>query len=79
MRRRSSEKLFGIGWLSKHFKLRKRRWAKVFLQFDGMRQAGRFFLNGNQSVNMRTHPPLWDWISPIRKYGGKDNVIAVKV
>jgi len=39
----------GIGWYRKHFKLpASADGQKVFLQFDGMRQAGRFYLNGQQ-------------------------------
>ena len=42
-----SEKMFGIGWYRKHFKLPAGAdGQKVFLEFDGLRQAGRFFLNG---------------------------------
>src|SRR3954466_7572888 len=40
-------KMFGIGWYRKHFKLPAGTESrKVFLQLDGLRQAGRFFLNG---------------------------------
>ena len=40
-----SEKMFGIGWYRKHFTVpANAKGQKVFLQFDGMRQAGRFFI-----------------------------------
>ena len=42
-----SEKMMGIGWYRKHFKLPAGAdGQKVFLEFDGLRQAAHFFLNG---------------------------------
>ena len=44
-----SEKMMGIGWYRKHFKLpASADGQKVFLAFEGMRQAGRFYLNGKE-------------------------------
>ena len=41
-----SEKMMGIGWYRKHFKLPAGTdGQKIFLEFDGLRQAGRFYLN----------------------------------
>jgi beta-galactosidase len=76
-----SEKLFGIGWYRKHFKLpTSADGQKVFLQFDGMRQAGRFYLNG-QPIGKHENgiTAVGFDVTPFVKYGGKDNVIAVKV
>lgn len=36
----------GIVWYRKHFKLDIRAHQKVFLEFEGIRQAGEFYLNG---------------------------------
>jgi len=75
-----SEK-FGVGWYRKHFKLpASADGQKVFLQFDGMRQAGWFFLNGQpigKYENGITAVGLD--ITKLAKFGGQDNVLAVKV
>jgi beta-galactosidase len=76
-----SEKMIGIGWYRKHFKLPATAdGQKVFLQFDGMRQAGHFFLNG-QAIGKYENGitafglDITAWV----KFGGQDNLIAVKV
>ena len=75
------EKMFGIGWYRKHFTLPAgAEGQKVFLEFDGMRQAGRFFLNGQpigKYENGITAVGLD--ITRFVKFGGQDNVLAVKV
>ena len=76
-----SEKMFGIGWYRKHFKLPvNANGQKVFLQFDGMRQAGRFFLNG-QPIGIYENgiTAVGFDITQFVKYGEQDNVLAVKV
>jgi len=76
-----SQKMMGIGWYRKHFKLPAGTdGRKVFLQFDGMRQAGRFFLNGQpigKYENGVTAVGLD--ITKFVKFGGQDNILAVKV
>jgi beta-galactosidase len=76
-----SEKMIGIGWYRKHFKLPAGAdGQKVFLQFDGMRQAGRFFVNGKpvgKYENGVTAVGLD--ITSFVKFGGQDNLLAVKV
>jgi beta-galactosidase len=75
------EKLFGIGWYRKHFKVPARaEGQKVFLQFDGLRQAARFFVNG-QPVGKYENgvTPVGLDISKFVKPAGEDNVIAVQV
>ncbi len=75
------EKMFGIGWYRKHFKLPAGAdGQKVFLQFDGLRQAARFFLNG-QPVGKHENgvTPVGLDITKFVKFGGQDNVLAVKV
>ena len=76
-----SEKMFGIGWYRKHFKLPSGTdGQKVFLQFDGMRQAGRFFLNGKQIGLYENGVTAVGFdITQFVKYGGQDNILAVKV
>ena len=69
----------GTAWYRKHFKLPDAA-AKVFLEFEGMRQAGEIFLNG-KSVGLSENGvtaygvDLTDQI----KFGGADNVLAVHV
>ena len=76
-----SEKMFGVGWYRKHFKLpASAGGGKVFLQFDGMRQAARFFLNGQpvgKYENGVTAVGLD--ITKFARFGGEDNLLAVKV
>jgi beta-galactosidase len=71
----------GIGWYRKHFKLpASADGQKVFLQFDGMRQAGHFFLNGQpvgKYENGVTAVGLD--LTKFVKFGGQDNVLAVQV
>jgi beta-galactosidase len=76
-----SEKMIGVGWYRKHFKLpASAEGQKVFIQFDGMRQAGRFFVNG-QAVGKYENgvTAVGIDISNVAKFGGQDNVLAVKV
>jgi beta-galactosidase len=76
-----SEKMFGIGWYRKHFKLPAGTDdQKVFLQFDGMRQAGRFFLNGQMIGKYENGVTAVGFdITRFIKFGGQENIIAVKV
>ena len=72
---------FGVSWYRKHFKLpASAEGGKVFIQFDGMRQAGWFFVNG-QSVGKYENgvTAVGLDITKAAKFGGADNVIAVKV
>jgi len=76
-----SEKMFGIGWYRKHFKLpADAEGHKVFLEFDGMRQAGRFFLNG-QAIGKYENgiTPVGLDITDFVKFGDQDNLLAVQV
>jgi beta-galactosidase len=75
------EKMMGIGWYRKHFKLPAGTdGQKVFLQFDGMRQAGRFYLNGKQIGLYENGVTAVGFdITQFVKYGGQDNLLAVKV
>ena len=75
------EKMLGIGWYRKHFKLpANAEGQKIFLEFDSLRQAGHFFLNG-QSIGLYENgvSPLGLDITKFAKFGGHDNVLAVQV
>jgi beta-galactosidase len=77
---RSGEYL-GIGWYRKHFKLPdSANGQKIFLEFDGLRQAGHFFLNG-QPIGLYENgvTAVGFDITPFAKFGGQDNVLAVQV
>jgi beta-galactosidase len=76
-----SEKMFGIGWYRKHFKLpANAEGQKIFLQFDGMRQAGRFFINGQPAGKYENGVTAVGLdVTDLVKFGGQDNVISVKV
>jgi beta-galactosidase len=76
-----SEKMMGIGWYRKHFKLPVTATdQKVFIQFDGMRQAGRFYVNGKPVGKYENGiTAVGIDVTDFVNYGGKDNVIAVKV
>jgi beta-galactosidase len=75
-----SEK-YGIGWYRKHFKLPAGAdGQKVFIQFDGLRQAARFYLNG-QPVGKYENgvTALGLDVTKFAKFGNEDNVLAVQV
>jgi beta-galactosidase len=76
-----SEKMLGIGWYRKHFRLPARaEGQKVFLEFDGMRQAGHFFLNGQPIGKVENGvSALGLDLTRYAKFGGQENILAVKV
>ncbi len=71
----------GITWYRKHFKLpANAKDGKVFLEFEGMKQAGHFWVNGKLVGRFENGVTacgldLTDFVN----FGGADNVIAVKV
>jgi beta-galactosidase len=71
----------GIAWYRKHFKLpADAAGHKVFLEFEGMRQAGQIFLNGKQiglSENGVTAYGVDLTASAL--FDGKENVLAVRI
>jgi beta-galactosidase len=75
-----TEKL-GIGWYRKHFKLPAGAdGQKVFLEFDGLRQAGHFFLNGQPIGKYENGVTAFGLdITKFAKFGGQDNLLAVQV
>ncbi len=71
----------GITWYRKHFKLPAgARSGKVFLEFEGLKQAGRFWVNGKSAGRFENGVTacgldLTDFVN----FGDAGNVIAVKV
>ena len=71
----------GIAWYRKHFRLPvSQKGQKVFLEFEGIRQAGEFFLNG-EYIGMHENgiTSFGFDITNKLKYGNTDNVIAVRI
>ena len=70
----------GIAWYRKHFRLPKTaKNKKVFIEFEGIRQAGEFYLNGHKlglSENgvMAFGFDLTPWLKP-----DSDNVLAARI
>ena len=71
----------GITWYRKHFKLpASAKDGKVFLEFEGLKQAGRFWVNGKLVGRFENGVTacgldLTDFVH----FGDAENVIAVKV
>ncbi len=71
----------GLSWYRKHFKLPALPAGhRVFIEFEGMRQAGDIYLNGKQAGLYENGITAYgiditDALAP----GGKENVLAVKV
>ncbi|MGB3007382.1 MAG: sugar-binding domain-containing protein, partial [Chitinophagaceae bacterium] len=70
----------GIAWYRKHFKLpATAKGKKVFLEFEGVRQAANVFVNG-QPVGLHENGVTafgFD-ISKLVKFGNEENIIAVR-
>ena len=71
----------GITWYRKHFKLPAgAKDGKVFLEFEGLKQAGRFWVNGKFAGKYENGvTPLGLDLTPFVNFGDAENVIAVKV
>jgi len=71
----------GIVWYRKHFKLPAgAKDGKVFLEFEGLKQAGRFWVNGKFAGKYENGiTPLGLDLTGFVNFGDKENVIAVKV
>jgi beta-galactosidase len=71
----------GIGWYRKHFKLpESAKDGKVFIEFEGLKQAGRFWVNGKFAGKYENGvAPLGLDVTPYVHFGPAENVIAVKV
>jgi beta-galactosidase len=70
----------GIGWYRKHFKLPAgAKEGRVFLEFEGLKQAGRFWVNGKYVGKYENGvTPVGLDLTPFVNFDG-DNVVAVKV
>lgn len=70
----------GIAWYRKHFKLpSSAKGQKVFLEFEGVRQAGEFYLNGVK-IGLHENGAMafgFD-VTNVVKTGGEENVLAVR-
>lgn len=71
----------GIVWYRKHFKLpASAKDGKVFLEFEGLKQAGRFWVNGKFVGKYENGvTPLGLDLTGSVNFGERENVIAVKV
>ena len=71
----------GIAWYRKHFKLpADAKDGKVFLEFEGLKQAGRFWVNGKYVGRYENGvTPFGLDLTTFVNFGDADNVIAVKV
>lgn len=71
----------GIGWYRKHFKLpADAKGRKVFLEFEGLKQAGRFFLNGKPLGKFENGVTACGLdITNDVNFGDTENVLSVKV
>src|ERR1017187_4114471 len=71
----------GLAWYRKHFKLpAKLAGDKIFLEFEGMRQAGDIFLNGKPVGLYENGVTAYGLdISGALHFGNQENVLAVKV
>lgn len=70
----------GIAWYRKHFKLPvSAKNQKVFIEFEGVRQAAEVFING-QRVGLHENGVMafgFD-ISSLLKFGDEENIISVR-
>ncbi len=76
-----SGEYMGVGWYRRHFKLpASAKGGKVFLESEGMRQAGRFFLNGQPVGKCENGITGAGFdLTPFARFGDEENVLAVKV
>jgi len=71
----------GVTWYRKHFKLpAAARGGKVFIEFEGIRQAAWFFVNGRLAGKHENGvTPCGIDVTDMVKFGHENNVLAVKV
>jgi beta-galactosidase len=71
----------GIAWYRKHFKLpANTKEQKVFLEFEGIRQAGDFYLNGKYIGLHENGVTAFGFdITDHLNYGDAENVLAVRI
>nr|WP_240348157.1 sugar-binding domain-containing protein [Longitalea arenae] len=71
----------GITWYRKHFKLpAAAKDQKIFLEFEGIRQAGDFYVNGKYLGNHENGVTAFGFdISRLVNTGDVENVLAVRI
>ncbi len=71
----------GVAWYRKHFRLpAAAKGDKVFLEFEGLKQAGRFWVNGKPlGLYENGVTPCGLDLTDAVHFGDADNVIAVRV
>jgi beta-galactosidase len=71
----------GVAWYRKHFKLPAgARGGKVFLEFEGLKQAGRFWVNGKLAGKYENGvTPCGLDLTDLVNFGDRENIVAVKV
>lgn len=71
----------GIVWYRKHFKVpTEAAGKKIFFEFEGIRQAGDFYLNGEKiSLHENGVMAFGFDVTNLIKYGNEENVIAVRI
>jgi beta-galactosidase len=71
----------GITWYRKHFKLPAgAKDGKVFLEFEGLKQAGQFWVNGKFADKFENGVTACGLdLTGLVNFGDADNIIAVKV
>jgi hypothetical protein len=71
----------GIAWYRKHFKLPAlQKGQKIFLEFEGIRQAGDFYLNGKYIGMHENGVTSFGFdISDLVQFGEAENIIAVRI
>jgi beta-galactosidase len=71
----------GLAWYRKHFKLPAgAQGGKVFLEFEGLKQAGHFWVNGQAAGKFENGITACGLdLSGLVRFGDADNVIAVQI
>ena len=71
----------GIAWYRKRFKIpANSKDQKVFLEFEGIRQAGTFYLNDSLIGEHENGVMAFGFdITPFVKFGNEENVLAVRI
>lgn len=71
----------GISWYRKHFKLpASSKGQKVFVEFEGIRQAGEFYVNGKRIGMHENGVTAFGFdITELVNFGGVENVIAARI
>jgi len=69
----------GIAWYRKHFRVADAKDQKVFLEFEGIRQAGEFYLNGKFIGRHENGVTAFGFDISNLIDPEKDNVLAVRI